>query len=110
MMDFPELLMTIAVRVPESGPRGGSYSTSVRHRYNPDVSQEEHKSHAPTAVGCFVLTVSDTRTEATDTGGQAIRDLLESAGHVVTGRAIVRDDPDAVAGAVTRQLSTRARR
>jgi molybdenum cofactor biosynthesis protein B len=56
-------------------------------------------------VGCFVLTVSDTRTEATDTGGQAIRDLLESAGHVVTGRAIVRDDPAAVAGAVTQQLS-----
>ena len=52
-----------------------------------------------------MLTVSDTRTEATDTGGQAIRDLLESAGHVVTGRAIVRDDPAAVAGAVTRQLS-----
>jgi molybdenum cofactor biosynthesis protein B len=69
------------------------------------VSQEEHKSHAPEAVGCFVLTVSDTRTEATDTGGQAIRDLLESAGHVVTGRAIVRDDPDAVSGAVTQQLS-----
>ena len=77
----------------------------MRHRYNPDVSQEEHKSHAPKAVGCFVLTVSDTRTEATDTGGQAIRDLLESAGHVVTGRAIVRDDPDAVSGAVTQQLS-----
>ena len=52
-----------------------------------------------------MLTVSDTRTEATDTGGQAIRDLLESAGHVVSGRAIVRDDPDAVATAVTRQLS-----
>jgi molybdenum cofactor biosynthesis protein B len=69
------------------------------------VSQEEHKSHAPKAVACFVLTVSDTRTEATDTGGQAIRDLLESAGHAVTGRAIVRDDPAAVADAVTRQLS-----
>ena len=69
------------------------------------MSQEEHKSLAPKAVGCFVLTVSDTRTEATDTGGQAIRELLESAGHVVTGRAIVRDDPNAVAGAVTRQLS-----
>src|SRR5882762_2658280 len=96
--------MEIAARGPV-GQRGGSYSTSVRHRYNPNVSQEEHKSRAPKAVGCFVLTVSDTRTEATDTGGQAIRDLLESAGHVVTGRAIVRDDPDAVAGAVTQQLS-----
>jgi molybdenum cofactor biosynthesis protein B len=69
------------------------------------VSQEEHKSHAPASVRCFVLTVSDTRTEATDTGGGAIRELLESAGHVVTGRAIVRDDPEAVTTAVTRQLS-----
>ena len=69
------------------------------------MSVQEHKSHAPASVRCFVLTVSDTRTEATDTGGQTIRDLLESAGHVVTGRAIVRDDPDVVAGSVTQQLS-----
>jgi molybdenum cofactor biosynthesis protein B len=69
------------------------------------VSQEEHKSHAPASVRCFVLTVSDTRTEATDTGGQEVRALLEGAGHVVTGHAIVRDDPDAVSGVVTRQLS-----
>jgi molybdenum cofactor biosynthesis protein B len=66
---------------------------------------EEHKSHAPRSIGCFVLTVSDSRTETNDTGGHTIRDLLESAGHVVTGRAIVRDDPDAVTSAVTRQLS-----
>jgi len=69
------------------------------------VSQDEHKSHAPTSIGCFVLTVSDTRTEATDTGGQVIRQLLESAGHIVTGHAIVRDDPEAVSATVTRQLS-----
>jgi len=68
------------------------------------VSQEEHKSHAPASVRCFVLTVSDTRTDATDTGGRAIRLLLESAGHVVIGQALVRDDPDAVTSVVTRQL------
>ena len=69
------------------------------------MSQEEHKSHAPASVRCFVLTVSDTRTEANDTGGQAVRALLEGAGHVVTGHAIVRDDPDAVSGTVAKQLS-----
>ena len=68
------------------------------------MSQEEHKSHAPASVRCFVLTVSDTRTDATDTGGRAIRLLLESAGHVVIGQALVRDDPDAVTSVVTRQL------
>jgi molybdenum cofactor biosynthesis protein B len=47
-----------------------------------------------------VPTVSDTRTEANDTGGRAIRELLENGGHAVTGHAIVRDDPKAVVAAV----------
>ena len=68
------------------------------------MSQEEHKSHAPASVRCFVLTVSDTRTDATDTGGRAIRLLLESAGHGVIGQALVRDDPEAVTSVVMRQL------
>jgi molybdenum cofactor biosynthesis protein B len=45
------------------------------------------------SVACFVLTVSDTRTEATDTGGRAIRELLEASGHTVSGHAIVSDEP-----------------
>jgi molybdenum cofactor biosynthesis protein B len=69
------------------------------------VSVQEHKSHAPASVRCFVLTVSDTRTEANDTGGQAIRELLQSGGHTVTGHAIVRDDPAAVTSTVTDWLS-----
>ena len=69
------------------------------------MSVQEHKSHAPISVSCFVLTVSDTRTEANDTGGQAIRELLQSGGHTVTGHAIVRDDPDAVTSTVTGRLA-----
>ncbi len=64
------------------------------------VSVQEHKAYSPVSVSCFVLTVSDTRTDANDTGGQAIRKLLESGGHSVTGHVIVRDDPDAVVRAV----------
>ena len=59
----------------------------------PDV---EHKAIGPTHVRCFVLTVSDTRTEATDASGRAIADLLTAAGHTVTGRAIVKDEPTLV--------------
>jgi len=69
------------------------------------VSVQEHKAHAPTSVSCFILTVSDTRTEANDTGGQAIRQLLEQAGPTVTGHSIVRDDPAAVTTAVTGSLA-----
>ena len=65
---------------------------------------QEHKSYAPTSVGCYVLTVSDTRTPETDTSGRAIRELLEGAGHVVTGHEIVRDEPVQVTAVVTASL------
>ena len=57
-------------------------------------------------MGCFVLTVSDTRTPDTDTSGRAIRAMLEEAGHVVTGSTIVRDEPADVARAVRSGLDT----
>jgi molybdenum cofactor biosynthesis protein B len=68
------------------------------------MSHVEHKAHAPASVACFVLTVSDSRTPQTDTGGRAIRDLLEADGHVVTGHDIVRDEPAEVAAKVREQL------
>ena len=69
------------------------------------MSQGEHKAHAPRSVRCFIVTVSDTRTEATDTSGAAITDLLTAAGHVVAGRAIVKDDAEMVRGTLERQLA-----
>src|SRR5262245_31564244 len=69
------------------------------------MSHIEHKAHAPTSIGCFVVTVSDTRTEDTDTGGRAIRDLLSAARHKVIGRTIVRDDPELVRETIERQLA-----
>ena len=54
---------------------------------------------------CYVVTVSDTRTEDTDTSGGAIADLLHGAGHVVVGRAIVKDDPEQVRSVIERQLA-----
>lgn len=60
----------------------------------------EHKANAPKSVGCFVLTISDTKTAETDTSGALIRDLLAGAGHEVRGSAIVRDEPAEVARVV----------
>src|SRR5712691_9553812 len=65
----------------------------------------EHKATSPKSVGCYVVTVSDTRTEETDTGGRAIVELLTAGGHRLVGRAIVKDDPDMVRGTVERQLA-----
>jgi molybdenum cofactor biosynthesis protein B len=53
----------------------------------------EHRSTAPQAVACAVITVSDTRTVETDTGGQTIVDLLAAAGHSVVARHIIPDEP-----------------
>jgi molybdenum cofactor biosynthesis protein B len=65
----------------------------------------EHKARAPLSVACYVLTVSDTRTAATDTSGRAIRDLLEADGHVIMGSSIVRDEPDDVTARVRAALN-----
>jgi molybdopterin adenylyltransferase len=69
------------------------------------VSHLAHKAQAPASVACYVLTVSDSRTSDTDTGGRAIRDLLEQAGHQVTGHTIVKDEPAQVAARVREQLA-----
>jgi molybdenum cofactor biosynthesis protein B len=64
------------------------------------MSALAHRKDAPKSVRCFVLTISDSRTAATDTGGDAIVELMKAAGHEVVGRTIVRDDPGAVQHAI----------
>jgi molybdenum cofactor biosynthesis protein B len=70
------------------------------------MSHTEHKAQAPRTVRCFIVTVSDTRTDETDASGRAIADLLTAAGHQVAGRTIVKDDPDLVRGTIERQLAS----
>jgi molybdenum cofactor biosynthesis protein B len=70
------------------------------------MSQAEHKARAPQSVRCFIVTVSDTRTETTDASGRAIADLLTAAGHVVAGRTIVKDEAELVRGTLERQLAS----
>jgi molybdenum cofactor biosynthesis protein B len=47
-------------------------------------------------VNIAVLTVSDTRTEANDTSGDALAERVRAAGHTLAARAIERDDADAI--------------
>jgi len=60
------------------------------------MSTKEHKAEAPTAVSCFVLTVSDTRTLEADKSGNYIVEVLIENGHSVSGHDIVTDDADAI--------------
>ena len=65
-----------------------------------DAVPQEHKARAPASVGCFVLTISDSKTFETDTSGALIRELLSAAGHRITGHAIVKDEPAQVAAVI----------
>jgi molybdenum cofactor biosynthesis protein B len=71
--------------------------------YNSGVSVTTHRTNAIASVAWFVVTISDTRSAATDTSGEAIATALEAAGHVVAGRRIVPDDPAAVRELVASQ-------
>jgi len=53
----------------------------------------EHHATSPQDVACAVITVSDTRTLETDTGGQLLCELIAAAGFRVAAREIIADDP-----------------
>ena len=48
-------------------------------------------------VNIAVLTVSDTRTAANDTSGDALANRIQDAGHFLVDRAILPDDTDTIA-------------
>lgn len=66
------------------------------------MSVHAHRRDAPRSVPTAVVTVSDTRTPETDTGGDLVASLLSEAGHPVTHREIVPDEVEAIADAVRR--------
>ena len=72
------------------------------------MSHHEHRAASPTQIRCYVLTVSDTRTEENDTGGRLVRELLAGDGHEVVGHAIVPDEPATLRAAIEKQLDAEA--
>lgn len=59
-------------------------------------SVEQHRSEAPANVSCMVVTVSDTRSVETDTGGKLMIALLEDAGYHIAQYVIVKDDYEGI--------------
>ncbi len=55
-------------------------------------SVRQHRESAPETVRVAVLTISDTRTPETDTGGDIVEESMRGAGHEVVAREIVRDE------------------
>lgn len=47
-------------------------------------------------IGCFVMTVSDTRTVETDKSGQLIKDYLSEQAFLIIDHCIVKDEKEAI--------------
>ena len=67
-------------------------ATSDRHH----AAADDARGPVPVAV----VTVSDSRTEETDTNGAWLRQAIEAAGHRVAGYRLIRDEPGEVEDAL----------
>ena len=78
----------------------------------PSQSTEQHReiAHRQGIIQVAIVTVSDTRTRANDTGGDLIEDRIRAAGHAVAFRDIVRDEPDQIGALLDRIIDTTAAR
>lgn len=72
--------------------------------HKPSSHHHHHRKEAPVAVPTVVITVSDTRTLETDTGGALVAEFLESGSHPVLARQIVPDEPSAIEAALEAAL------
>ena len=59
-------------------------------------SVQRHRESAPEHVRVAVLTISDTRTRETDTGGDTAERILREAGQDIVARQIVRDEVNGI--------------
>jgi molybdenum cofactor biosynthesis protein B len=55
-----------------------------------------HPDSVDLAVGCAVITVSDTRTVDSDRSGQLVQQLLREHQHAVVDYCILKDEPDEI--------------
>ena len=69
------------------------------------MSVHEHKEKGKKSIRCFVITVSDTRDETTDTSGRAIQKFLADEGHQATGYQIVKDEPVQIESSLNQALA-----
>ncbi len=65
----------------------------------------EHKDKAHRTVRCAIITLSDTRTEETDTSGRRIKELLAEQGQPVVSYQILKDEPEQITAVVQALLT-----
>jgi molybdenum cofactor biosynthesis protein B len=67
------------------------------HHDHDKTVPDQHTARGPKVVRVYVVTCSDTRTPATDEGGNWIRSTLAERGHELSGAAIIPDEPHRIA-------------
>jgi molybdenum cofactor biosynthesis protein B len=60
-------------------------------------------------VSVYVVTCSDSRDEARDESGRALRSGLEAAGHTLSGYKVIKDEPDAIRAVLAEAAAAGAR-
>ncbi len=83
--------------MPESGAEA---DPSPKHR------SHHHRKAAPARVPTAIVTVSDTRTLESDTGGALVEEKLVAAGQPIVERRIVPDEPEAIRDALVGLLAS----
>ncbi len=64
------------------------------------MGHKDHREKAKIKANCFIITVSDTRTDETDTSGKLISEELTNAGHTVVSKIILPDEPEIIKNTV----------
>jgi molybdenum cofactor biosynthesis protein B len=82
-------------------PDGATSPSSAQHHA---IAAEQVRT-----VTLAIVTVSDSRTEATDTNLHYLRDQITAAGHELVAYRLIRDEPEQVAQALDDLVRTEAR-
>jgi molybdopterin adenylyltransferase len=70
-----------------------------------DRTLQPHPDSIPVRINCAIVTVSDTRTPATDSSGALAQQLLQAAGHTIGSYQIVPDEPDRILAELERAMA-----
>ena len=80
--------------------RSGADEAATAADRSPAHRHHHHREAAPSRVRTLIVTVSDTRTLETDTGGALVEQMLLDADQDVLGRRIVPDEEVAIRDAL----------
>lgn len=78
------------------------------HVPEPESGRDAHAAHGPRAVAVAVLTISDSRSLATDRSGAWLAEAIAADGHRLVERRLVPDEADAIETALRELLAGEA--